>query len=91
MLCVRVNERVCACVSSEQLKQMTQAEKEARLLVATWQSRDNEVNRIYRSGRPQPRTDCTGVTRGEAVIKWPPTPRTAAKLKIPEKDHHLAG
>ena len=50
-------ERPLRFVSQDKLKKLGAQEKEARLLVACWQGREDEVKKIFSSGKPQPRVD----------------------------------
>ena len=48
------------CVNPDKLKKLSKEEKEARLLVAAWQGRQDEVGRVMNSGKPEPRKDTQG-------------------------------
>ena len=62
-------ERPLRFIAPDKLKRQAAAEKEARLLVACWQGRDEEVKKILNSGKPQPRLDCSAQTKEEREYK----------------------
>ena len=62
-------EKPLRYVQPEKLKKLNAPEKEARLLVAAWQGRQDEVNRVINAGKPAPRQDTVGMTRVEEKVR----------------------
>ena len=62
-------EKPLRFVHNERMKKFGQSEKEARLLVAAWQGRDDEVQRVLASGKPGPRTEVLGMSTTEKKIR----------------------
>jgi len=58
-------ERPLRFVQADKLKRQAATEKEARLLVACYQGREDEVAKIFKSGKPQPRADSSAQTKEE--------------------------
>jgi hypothetical protein len=63
-------ERPLRYVPQDKLKKQGKEEKEARLLVACWQGRDDEVKRIFDSGKPQARSDCSENVREDREYRF---------------------
>ena len=62
-------EKPLRFVHPDKLKKLSKEEKEARLLVAAWQGRQDEVGRVMNSGKPAPRTDTVGMSRNEEKVR----------------------
>ena len=62
-------QRPLRSMAPDRMKRLNATEKEARLLVATWQGRKDEINRIENSGKPAPRSDLVGMTKVDKEIK----------------------
>ena len=62
-------ERPLRTMPPERMKRLTSTEKEARFLVATWQGRKDEIDRINGSGKPAPRTNLEGMPKVDKEIK----------------------
>ena len=62
-------ERPLRVAAPERLKKMNAQEKEGRLLVATWQGREEEIKKIHSSGKPAPRTDLIGMPKIDTTVK----------------------
>jgi hypothetical protein len=61
-------EKPLRYVPPERLKRLNQEQKEARLLVAAWQGNAGEIERMEKSGKPQPRTDVFGMPQNETKV-----------------------
>ena len=88
-------ERPLRYIPNEKLKRQGGAEKEARLLVACWQGREEEVKKIFNSGKPQPRMDCSSLVREEHEYrvrgKANRSQTKIAEIKFPKNDLYRFG
>ena len=54
----------------DRMKKFSDREKEARLLVAAWQGNTNELDRLDKSGKPEPRFNACEMPSIETQVKF---------------------
>ena len=78
-------EKPLRYIKADKLKRYDGSEKEARLLVACWQGRDDEVQKIFDSGKPAARIDLSGNVREEHEYRARGRARrSATKISVPK-------